>query len=233
MVSGVSPTRMRVESSDGPGAPGPRTRLLVVDDHAVVRIGLAALFGTVPGFVVVGEAGTAAEAIVQARRHRPDVVVMDARLPDRSGAEACRAIREERAETRVVMLTSYSDESSVVDAIQAGAAGYVLKGLPPDQLVEAIETVAAGGSVLDPGVTSLVFGRLRNGGGDESEPLANLPERDRRLLRLIGEGKTNREIAAQLLMSEHTVKSYVSSILRKLQVGRRAELAAFVARHDR
>jgi len=216
-------------------AGSPPTKILIVDDHAVLRMGLAALFGTVPHFAVVGEAATAAAALVEARRCRPDVVMMDVRLPDGSGVEACREIRAERPETRVIMFTSFADEDSVIEAVMADAAGYVLKGSEPQRLIEAIETVAAGGSLLDPSVTDCVLRRMRRLGARwvDDDPLAVLGKQERKVLPLLAEGKTNREIAAILFVSEHTAKSYVSDILRKLGLARRSQAAALVTRLER
>ncbi|HEY7060478.1 MAG TPA: response regulator transcription factor [Chloroflexota bacterium] len=206
-------------------------KLLLVDDHRVVRLGLRTLFETAPQFAVVAEAGTVAEAVLAARRSQPDVVVMDVRLPDGSGVEACREIRSERPRTRVLMLTSYSDEDAVVASIMAGAAGYLLKQTDPERLVEATEIVAQGGSLLDPAVTQTVLQWMRRLGAQAPEdPLIGLSEQERKILPLLAEGKTNREIAAQLYLSEHTVKTYVSNILQKLHLSRRAEAAAFIAR---
>ena len=206
-------------------------RLLLVDDHKVVRIGLATLFETVPHISVVGEAGSVAEAVVVARRCEPDVVLMDVRLPDGSGAEACREICSERPGTRVIMLTSYGDEDAVIASIMAGAAGYLLKESEPERLIEAVETVVRGDSLLDPTVTQTVFDWMRGTGANApGDPLAGLSEQERRILPLIAEGKTNREIAASLGLSDHTVKTYVSNILQKLHMARRTEAAAFIAR---
>jgi len=213
--------------------PTPQVRLLLVDDHRVVRLGLAALFRTVPHFQVAGEAGTAAEALVEAQRCLPHVVLMDVRLPDGSGIEACREIRSALPDTRVVMLTSYSDEQAVVAAILAGAAGYLLKQTDPERLVGAVETVARGESLLDPAVTRIVFERLRQMGEVVvNDVFTGLTEQERRILPLSAVGRTNKEIAGALILSEHTVKDYVSSILQKLHLTRRAEAAAFVARHQ-
>jgi two-component system, NarL family, response regulator DevR len=206
-------------------------KLLLVDDHRVVRLGLRTLFETAPQFNVVAEAGTVAEAVTAARRSQPDVVVMDVRLPDGSGVEACREIRSERPRTRVLMLTSYSDEDAVVASIMAGAAGYLLKQTDPERLVEAAEIVAEGGSLLDPAVTQTVLQWMRRLGAQApTDPLIGLSDQERKILPLLAEGKTNREIAAQLYLSEHTVKTYVSNILQKLHLSRRAEAAAFIAR---
>jgi two-component system response regulator DevR len=208
----------------------PRIALLLVDDHAVVRLGLAALFATTPRFTVVGQASTAGEAMVEARRTHPDVVIMDVRLPDGSGVEVCRTIRAERPETRVVMLTSFADDEAVVASVLAGAAGYLLKSTEPERLIEAVELVARGESLLDPRVTSVVLDRLRRGSTAEASPLAVLSEQERRIVPLIADGKTNRDIAAALHLSEHTVKAYVSDILRKLRLSRRSQAAALVSR---
>ncbi|HLH21159.1 MAG TPA: response regulator transcription factor [Chloroflexota bacterium] len=206
-------------------------KLLLVDDHRVVRLGLRTLFETAPQFNVVAEAGTVAEAVLAARRSQPDVVVMDIRLPDGSGVEACREIRSARPRTRVLMLTSYADEDAVVASIMAGAAGYLLKQTDPERLVEATELVAGGGSLLDPAVTQTVLQWMRRLGTQApSDPLISLSDQERKILPLLAEGKTNREIAAQLYLSEHTVKTYVSNILQKLHLSRRAEAAAYIAR---
>jgi DNA-binding NarL/FixJ family response regulator len=211
--------------------PASPVKLLLVDDHRVVRLGLRALFETAPQFVVVGEAGTVAEALVAARQGQPDVVVLDVRLPDGSGVEACREIRSERPRTRVLMLTSYADEDAVVASIMAGAAGYLLKQSDPDRLIEAVEIVARGGSLLDPAITQTVLQWIQRLGTRAIEdPLLALSDQERRILPLLAEGKTNREIAAELYLSEHTVKTYVSNILQKLHLSRRAEAAAFIAR---
>ena len=206
----------------------PRT-LLVVDDHEVVRQGLVALLDRRTGFQVVAEAGTAAEALKQARRFQPDLVVMDVRLPDGSGIEACREIRSELPNTRVVMLTSYPDEDAVLAAIVAGASGYLLKQVRARDLVAALETVAGGGSLLDPAVTGKVLERMRRIATDDDE-LAALTKQERKILALVAEGKTNKEIAAEVFLSDKTVKNYVSSILAKLNLERRAQAAAYVAR---
>ncbi|MDQ3699963.1 MAG: response regulator transcription factor [Chloroflexota bacterium] len=172
------------------------------------------------------------EAIAAARRLQPDVVIMDVRLPDGSGVEACREIRAARPETRVVMLTSFADEEAVVAAIVAGAAGYLLKGTDPRVLVETVATIAGGQTLLDPDVTERVLEwvkRVAAQGADN--PLAGLSQQQRKILPLIVEGKTNRQIAAALHLSEHTVKDYVGALLHKLNLTRRVEAAAFVARH--
>ena len=209
-------------------------KLLLVDDHQVVRLGLRALFATVAQVVVVGEAGTVAAALAEAHRCQPDVVLLDVRLPDGSGVEACREIRSRRPETQVVMLTSYADDDAVVASILAGAAGYLLKQAEPARLIEAVVIVARGGSLLDPHVTQAVLARMRQlATQPQADPLAQLTEQERSILPLIAQGKTNRQIATALCLSEHTVKTYVSNILQKLQLARRAEAAAFMAARQR
>jgi len=212
-------------------APRP-LRLLVVDDHEVVRQGLVSLLDRRPTLQVVAEAGTVAEAIDQAHRHQPDLIVMDVRLPDGSGIEACRDIRAEMPETRVVMLTSYPDEEAVMSAIIAGASGYLLKQIRGRDLVNALEAVGRGESLLDPAVTSQVLERIRRiAANDQPDELAELTQQERKILMLVAEGKTNKEIAAEVYLSDKTVKNYVSSILSKLNLERRAQAAAFVAKH--
>ncbi|MGZ3586116.1 MAG: response regulator [Candidatus Limnocylindrales bacterium] len=207
-------------------------RLLVVDDHEVVRQGLVSLLDRRAGLQVVAEASTVAEAIEQAHRQRPDLIVMDVRLPDGSGIEACRDIRAEMPETRVVMLTSYPDEEAVMSAIIAGASGYLLKQIRARDLVNALEAVGRGESLLDPAVTSQVLERIRRiAANDQPDELAELTQQERKILMLVAEGKTNKEIAAEVFLSDKTVKNYVSSILSKLNLERRAQAAAFVAKH--
>lgn len=207
-------------------------RLLVVDDHEVVRQGLVALLDRRSGFEVVAQAGSVEESLAAARKFEPDVVVMDVRLPDGSGIEACREIRNERPETRVVMLTSYPDEEAVLSAIIAGASGYLLKQIRGRDLVSALEAVGRGESLLDPAVTEKVLDRVRRvataGAADE---LSELTAQERRILLLVAEGKTNKEIAGEVFLSDKTVKNYVSSILSKLNLQRRTQAAAFVAKH--
>lgn len=207
-----------------------RVRLLIVDDHEVVRLGLRALLGSRPEFEIVGEATTVAQAIAAAGRAHPDVVIMDVRLPDGTGVEACREIKAARPQTQVVMLTSYADEEAVEASVVAGAAGYVLKGSAASDLIHAIRVAAAGGSVLDPAVTATLLDRFRRlASGDESAPDPLTPQ-ERRVLALIAEGRTNREIGETLHISEKTVKNYVTTLLAKLQLRRRTEAAAYAAR---
>jgi two-component system response regulator DevR len=207
-------------------------RLLVVDDHEVVRQGLVSLLERREHFQVVAEAGTAAEAVEMTRKFEPDLVVMDVRLPDGSGIEACREIRAEFPGTRVVILTSYPDEEAVLSAIIAGASGYLLKQIRGRDLVSALESVGRGESLLDPAVTEKVLDRVRRiATGTYTDELAQLTQQEQKILLLVAEGKTNKEIAAEVFLSDKTVKNYVSSILSKLNLERRAQAAAFVARH--
>jgi DNA-binding NarL/FixJ family response regulator len=207
-------------------------RLLVVDDHEVVRQGLVSLLDRPAGFEVVAQAGSVAEAIALAARHEPDLVIMDVRLPDGSGIEACREIRAARPETRVVMLTSYPDEEAVLSAIIAGASGYLLKQIRGRDLLTALEAVARGESLLDSAVTEKVLERVRRvASGEANDELGELTAQERKILLLVAEGKTNKEIAGEIFLSDKTVKNYVSSILGKLNLERRAQAAAFVAKH--
>ena len=213
-------------------APKRPLRLLVVDDHEIVRQGLVALLDRREGFEVVAQVGTMAEAVSEAARFEPDVVVMDVRLPDGSGIEACREIRAARPDTRVVMLTSYPDEEAVLSAIIAGASGYLLKQIRGRDLVTALEAVGRGESLLDPAVTERVLQRVRAAAsGGAADELAELTSQERKILLLVAEGKTNKEIAADVFLSDKTVKNYVSSILSKLNLQRRTQAAVFVARH--
>lgn len=209
-----------------------RMRMLVVDDHEVVRQGLVALLDRREEFEVVAQAGTVSEAVAAAARFEPDLVIMDVRLPDGSGIEACREIRAARPATRVVMLTSYPDEEAVLSAIIAGASGYLLKQIRGRDLVSALESVGRGESLLDPAVTEKVLQRVRMAAsGGAADELSDLTPQERKILLLVAEGKTNKEIAADVFLSDKTVKNYVSSILSKLNLQRRTQAAAFVARH--
>ena len=207
-------------------------RLLVVDDHEVVRRGLVSLFDRRSGFDVVAQAGSVADAIALAARHEPDLVIMDVRLPDGSGIEACREIRAARPETRVIILTSYPDDEAVLSAIIAGASGYLLKQIRGRDLVSALESVGRGESLLDPAVTEKVLERVRRiASGSAPDELAELTAQERKILMLVADGKTKKEVAAEIFLSDKTVKNYVSSILSKLNLQRRAQAAAFVAKH--
>jgi DNA-binding NarL/FixJ family response regulator len=208
-----------------------KTRILLCDDHEVVREGLRGLIGRQESMTVVGEAGTVAEAIEAAARAKPDVVIMDVRLPDGSGVEACRAIRETRPETKVIMLTSYADDEALFASIIAGASGYLLKQTRGQAVVDAITTVASGRSLLDPDVTGKVLERVRESRA-EDPAIASLTDQERKVLEGLAEGHTNREIGEKLFLSEKTVKNYVSRILDKLGLSRRAEAAAYMAKHQ-
>ncbi len=210
-------------------------RVLIVDDHELVRMGLRTLLGGVDGFSIVGEAGSVASATVAAAEQHPDVILMDVRLPDGSGIEACRDIRSRDPKVRVLILTSFADDDAVFSAILAGASGYLLKQATARSLMDAIETVGRGGTLLDPIVTQKVLDRIRATASTPApdDKLAGLTEQERKILPLIAEGKTNHEIADVLFLSEHTVKSYVSDLLEKLSLRRRSEAAAFFVRHQR
>jgi two-component system, NarL family, response regulator DevR len=205
------------------------TRVLICDDHEVVREGLRTLLSRRQDLAVVGEAGTMKEAIETAAKAKPDVVIMDVRLPDGSGVEACRAIREARPETHVIMLTSYADDEALFASIVAGASGYLLKQTRGQAVVDAIQAVAQGRSLLDPDVTGKVLERVRRGREQEDPALASLTDQERKVLEQLAEGKTNREIGTALFLSEKTVKNYVSRILDKLGLSRRAQAAAYMA----
>ncbi len=210
----------------------PPCRVLVVDDHELVRNGLVALIGRREDFEIVAEADTAAAAIEAARASRPDLVVMDVRLPDGSGIEATREMRAERPTMRVVMLTGYADEEAVFASIVAGASGYLLKQLQGHELIAALEAVCRDQSLLDPAITAKVFERVRRlTTGETFDPVARLTRQEQQILLRISQGKTNREIAAELTLAEKTVKENVSSLLGKLGLQRRAQAAAFAVGH--
>ena len=206
-------------------------RVFLLDDHEVVRRGLAELIGLEEDLVVVGEAGTVADAMHRIPAARPDVAVLDVRLPDGSGVEVCRDIRSDLPAVKCLMLTSYADDEALFAAIMAGASGYVLKDIRGNDLVEAIRSVADGKSLLDPGATQRVLERLRNGTHHDSR-LDALTDQERRILLLIGEGLTNRQIGERMHLAEKTVKNYVSSLLAKLGMERRTQAAAYAARLD-
>ena len=209
--------------------------VFLLDDHEVVRRGVHELLSVEDDIEVVGEAGTAADALVRIPATRPDVAVLDVRLPDGSGVEVCREIRSRDTGVKCLMLTSFADDEALFDAIMAGASGYVLKAIRGHELLAAVRDVAAGKSLLDPVATARVLERLRSGGGADTgvrgdERLANLTDQERRILDLIGEGLTNREIGERLHLAEKTIKNYVSGLLSKLGMQRRAQAAAYVAR---
>lgn len=207
-------------------------RLLIVDDHEVVRVGLRTLLGRFQTIEVVGEAGTAAAALAETQRLAPDVVLLDIRLPDGNGFEVCRQIQKTGTETRVLILTSFADDDVVFQAIAAGADGYLLKEIDGEGLVNAIEKVAAGQSILDPAITRRVMGRVKS----MTEPIVthkldSLSAQERRVIALVAEGKTNKEIATDMGLSDKTVKNYLSNVLDKLQFTRRSQAAAFFVQH--
>jgi DNA-binding NarL/FixJ family response regulator len=205
---------------------------MLVDDHEIVRDGIRAMLEAQDDIVVTTEAGTVRDAIDEAARTRPDVIVMDVRLSDGSGIEATREIRAARPATKVLMLTSFADDEALFASIMAGASGYVLKQVKSGDLLHAIRAVGAGDSLLDPSMTTAVLDRLRKGKQlMADEKLARLSPQEERILQQIADGKTNREIGDDLSLAEKTVKNYVSSILSKLEVARRAEAAAYLARH--
>ena len=207
-------------------------RIFLLDDHEVVRRGLTELFDAEDDLEVVGEAGTAEQALTRIPSARPDVAVLDLRLPDGDGVEVCREVRSAHPEIQCVILTSYADDEAVFNAIMAGAAGYLLKDVRGAELVNGVRKVAQGQSLLDPLVTKRVLERLRRG-PEEDERLAGLTDQERRILGLIAEGLTNRQIGEEMFLAEKTVKNYVSNVLSKLGMERRTEAAVFAARLDR
>ncbi len=210
-----------------------KQRILLVDDHEVVRLGLKALLERHPQFDIVGEASSAREALELVASHHPDVVVMDIRLPGTSGIEACEEITTRFPDTRVLMLTSYAEDEMLFSAIRAGASGYVLKQIGGEELVRALEAVARGEALLDPAVTQRVFQEVRRAvKEEEASAFAHLSQQEKHVLLLVSEGKTNREIAKALFLGEGTVRNYVSSILSKLGVSNRAEAAAYAVEHN-
>jgi two-component system response regulator DevR len=210
-----------------------KQRIVLVDDHEVVRLGLKSLLERHPQFEVVGEAGSAREAIEQVAALEPDVVVMDIRLPGTSGIEACEEIVDRYPNVKVIMLTSYAEDEMLFSAIRAGASGYILKQIASEELVKAIEAVGRGEALLDPAVTQRVFQEVRRAvKEEEASAFAHLSQQEKHVLLLVSEGKTNREIAKSLFLGEGTVRNYVSSILSKLGVNNRAEAAAYAVEHN-
>jgi two-component system response regulator DevR len=208
-------------------APAP-VRIFLLDDHEVVRRGIAELLGAVPGFEIVGEAGTVEQALPRVLAAKPDVAVLDARLPDGSGIDVCRDIRSALPDTYCLILTSYDDQDAVLSSVLAGASGYVLKEVRTSGLVDAIRQVALGRSLIDPSVIAQVMERVRDGSPTDSR-LASLTQREREVLDLIADGLTNRQIGERMFLAEKTVKNYVSSLLGKLGMERRTQAAVFGA----
>ncbi|MEU3312858.1 response regulator transcription factor [Streptomyces sp. NPDC006662] len=202
-------------------------RVFLLDDHEVVRRGVHDLLDAEPDLTVVGEAGTAEQALARVPALRPQVAVLDVRLPDGDGVSVCRELRSRMPDLACLMLTSFDDEEALLDAIMAGASGYVLKQITGTDLVNAVRTVASGQSMLDPGATARVMARLRGGSAKEEQPrgLPGLTEREREILALVGEGLTNREIGKRLYLAEKTVKNNISRLLAKLGVERRVQAA--------
>jgi len=203
--------------------------VFLLDDHEIVRMGVRELLEAEPDILVVGEAGTAASALARIPALRPDVAILDVRLPDGDGVTVCRQIRSSMPEVACLMLTSYADDQALIDAVLAGAAGYVLKEIRGTDLVGAVRTVASGQSMLDPAAAATLMTRLRDE-ATRSDPLAGLTSQERKILELIGEGLTNRQIGERMFLAEKTVKNYVSALFAKLGMERRAQAAAYAAR---
>lgn len=207
-------------------------KILLVDDHEVVRLGLKSLLSHYPKFEVVAEAGTAEEAIHLSLEYKPDVVVMDIRLPGKSGIEATREITEAQPDSKVIMLTTFADDELLFDAITAGASGYVLKQIDSQELINALDRIGRGESLLDPILTQKVFKRVRDSAHmEENQAFAALTEQEMKVLQLLSLGRRNKEIAAEVFLSEKTVRNYVSSILSKLGMETRTEAAAYAVKH--
>ena len=219
-----------IQDSDSDGDT-PRVRVYLVDDHELVRRGLRDLLGTASDLEIVGEAASVGEATVGILATKPDVAVLDVRLPDGNGVELCREIRSRYPHVACLMLTSFSDDEALLDAAMAGAQGFVLKQLRGTDIVDAVRTVATGKSLIDPATTKRALARLE-AGSEADRTLAPLTEQERKIFHLIGDGKSNRQIAEEMYLAEKTVKNYVSSILAKLGMSRRTEAAALSARLD-
>lgn len=207
-------------------------KIVLVDDHEVVRLGLKSLLARHPQFQVVAEAGNATEAMSRVERYKPDVVVMDIRLPGKNGIEITREIVTKYPQTKVIMLTSYAEDELLFDAIAAGASGYVLKQIGSGELVRALETIGRGESLVDPSLTQKVFARVRESSRKaEDDAFADVSDQELKILALVAKGKTNKEIAEAVFLSEKTVRNYVSSILSKLHLSTRSEAAAYAVEH--
>ena len=210
-----------------------KKRILIVDDHEVVRLGLRSLLDQYPQYEVVAEASNAKDSVSQVDMFEPDIVLMDIRLPGKSGIEACEEIKEKHPEVKVIMLTSYAEDEMLFSAIKAGASGYVLKQIDSEGLVKSLEAVARGEASLDPAVTQRVFQEVRRAvKEEEAASFSDRSQQEKMVLKLVSEGKTNREIAQSLYLGEGTVRNYVSSILSKLGVSNRAEAAAYAVEHN-
>lgn len=208
-----------------------------MDDHQVVRIGLISLFDLYPNFEVVGEASTEEEAVNKAEELKPDIIIMDVKLSLQgnsakgSGINACKRIKEKIPDTKVIMLSSFAEDESIYQAIMAGASGYILKGLEGKELVKSVELVAEGKNLLDPNITSKVFKRMKEM-SEKQLILKDLTNQEKEVLRLVAEGKNNKEIAEEMMLGEKTVRNYVSQVLSKLGVSNRVEAASFVIKHN-
>jgi two-component system response regulator DevR len=210
-----------------------KKKIIIVDDHEIVRLGLKSLLDQYSQYEVVSEAKNANEAVAQVESFHPDIVLMDIRLPGKSGIDACEEIKQNFPDVKVIMLTSYAEDEMLFSAIKAGASGYVLKQIDSDGLVKSIEAVARGEASLDPAVTQRVFQEVKRAvKEEEAASFSELSQQERMVLKLVSEGRTNREIALALYLGEGTVRNYVSSILSKLVVSNRAEAAAYAVEHN-
>ena len=210
-----------------------KKKILIVDDHEVVRLGLKSLLDQYPQYEVVSEASNADEAIQKVNELVPDIVLMDIRLPGKSGIEACEEITANHPDIKVIMLTSYAEDEMLFSSIKSGASGYVLKQINSEGLIQSLEAVARGEASLDPAVTQRVFQEVRRAvKGEEAASFSSLSQQEKMVLKLVSEGNTNKEIALALFLGEGTVRNYVSSILSKLEVSNRAEAAAYAVEHN-
>lgn len=208
-------------------------KILLVDDHEVVRLGIKALLSNYPQYEVVAEAANADDAVSKAHEYEPDAIIMDIRLPGRSGIDATKEIVEDLPDTKIIMLTSFAEDDLLFDAINAGAYGYILKQIGSDDLINALDAIGRGEALLDPALTQKVFKRVREASRKATdEAFATLSDQELRILNLISEGKTNKQIAADIFLSEKTVRNYVSSILSKLSLSTRSEAAAYAVKHS-
>ena len=230
LVTNHDPAAAEVTGETAGSAPG-TIRVFLLDDHEIVRRGIRDLVEVEDDIEVVGEAGSVAEALRRIPPARPQVAVLDVQLGDGSGIEVCRDIRSSHPEIHCLMLTSYADDEAMLDSVVAGAAGYVLKQIRGNELVESIRRAAAGQSLLDPAMTARVIERLRSGPA-EDERLASLTPQERKILLLLADGLTNRQIGEQMFLAEKTIKNYVSNLLMKLGMKRRTEAAVYAARQE-
>ena len=207
-------------------------KIMLVDDHEVVRLGIKALLSNFPEYEVVTEASNSQEAISRAKEYKPDAIIMDIRLPGKNGIEATKEIIADNPDTKIIMLTSFAEDDLLFDAINAGAYGYILKQIGSDDLLNALAAIGRGEALLDPALTQKVFKRVREASRKATdEAFATLSDQELRILSLISEGKTNRQIASEIFLSEKTVRNYVSSILSKLNLSTRSEAAAYAVKH--